>query len=189
MRGRYDNNRLDIFLSAPHNDGMISAASTSPHQRLDPSSGERDACPNADTMEWTVFLLREQPHKAAGVALVFALILLWSILTFHNVLVGLAACVAVAGVVKEYILPLRFRLTTECAAVACAGIPWIELPWAAVLSIYRTPAGLKLSPHADPKLARTENLRGLTLRFPPNMAPGVEEFVERMSGAANLGIQ
>jgi hypothetical protein len=159
---------------------MISAAPSPSH----PDSGSpafAEASPDtrveSDRLEWTVFLMRERPEKTFGVALGFLLVLAWSALSFHTLLVGLVGCVALLGAVKEYLLPLRYRVDSEGATVLCCGITWIELPWREVRSVYRAPAGLKLSPHADPARARTENLRGLTLRFKPEMAGLVEAAV------------
>ena len=130
--------------------------------------------------------MRERPEKAIAVAVAFALILVWSALAFHTLLVGLVGCIAAAGAVKEYILPLRYRLSGAGAAVTCAGIAWIDLPWDQVRCVYRTPAGLKLSPYADPARSRTEGLRGLTLRFRPEISTAVEEFVARCATHARV---
>jgi hypothetical protein len=160
---------------------MISARLSAADMSSESPQTDHKAGLNTDVMEWKIFLMAERPVQAIGVAIAFALILTWSVIAFHNVLVGLAGCIAAAGAIKEYLFPLKFRLTSDSASVTCAGVPWVELPWSQVRSVYQTPSGLKLSPYANPKLARTENLRGMTLRARADQASEVANFVARMT--------
>ncbi len=132
----------------------------------------------AKPLEWSMHLLRNQPEKAPVVVLVVAVVLAWSVLVFHNLLIGAAAALVAMGAVKEYLFPLRYRLDSRRATVHCGGVMWVEMAWGDVLAVYRIPAGLKLSPNRQPRKARLEHLRGMTLRFPRAMAGAVEEFVD-----------
>ncbi len=158
---------------------MISASAATRHT---PSTDSFDiACATTaahqNSLHWSVHLLRQHPEKLGAILIAFGLIIACSFCVFHNVIVGLVGCIVAAGSIKEYLLPLSFTLSETDVVVKCGPMTWLEMPWEQVQAVYRTPAGLKLSPYANPRTSRLELLRGITLRFPRERAAEIEAFV------------
>jgi hypothetical protein len=139
---------------------------------------------SGQSLTWRTHALRDHPEMIGGLVASFGCVIAAAWITFHSLIVGAAASAALAGALKEYIAPLDYRLDDHGVSVRCGPIAWIEMPWEQVRSIYRTSAGLKLSPFPNPKVALTEQLRGVTLRFPRERAAMVEDFARQQADGA-----
>ena len=135
---------------------------------------------------WSVHLLREQPSRLAVIGACCALVFCSALLLFHNLLVALGATAMVIASVVEYLLPLSYTLDDEGAHVRIAGIDWLDMAWDRVGSAYSIPGGMKLSPFHRPAQSRMEPYRGISLRFAPDQAAGIEEFVKRRTHARSV---
>jgi hypothetical protein len=114
--------------------------------------------------EWTVHLLRQDPARAR---VVFAAMLLSSVLglvTFRSAVFALLGPLLLLSAASEYLLPIRYRLTT-LRACASYGAARLEIEWSKVKRVDKYTESAKLSPFAFPN--RLDNFRGVILRFAP----------------------
>jgi hypothetical protein len=129
-----------------------------------PRTAQRD---ETVLLEWTVHLLRQNPRHGwiiAGAMLTAAL--LGFILFFSALLAGVGALLVLFAS-AEYLLPIRYRLTTERASVSY-GLAQLEMRWSGVKRILEGPDAFRLSPFA--KESRLDAMRGVTLRWIPDSA-------------------
>lgn len=94
-------------------------------------------------------------------------------LLFHSALFVLIGILVVAAATADYLLPARYRLTSQGAS-AIVGINWQSLPWSSVTRVQVVPGGILLSPVATP--GRLDAFRGVLLRFAPE-GPGTKDAV------------
>ena len=128
----------------------------------------------AAALSWTVHLMRR--NVAALPALIAAIggggLLVT--LVFHSALPGIAAILLLTGSVREYLFPVRYRVTERVVEVRCPGSR-LELAWEDVRRLIIEDHQVTLSPLAAP--SRLDAFRGVTLRFGIKGAPGDRESV------------
>ncbi len=137
-------------------------------------------------LEWTVHLLRRDPARARVVIVAAAIILssLLGVLIFRSALFALLGPLLLFSSTSEYLLPIRYRITSR-RACAAYGAARLEIGWDRVKRVDYLPGSAKLSPFTTPN--RLENFRGVLLRFAPDGEPGSREDVTRIVEARMLG--
>ncbi len=123
--------------------------------------------------EWRVYLLRAHPKKTAQ--LIFLLFLANAILylIYHSILLSVIGAVILLGAVCDYLLPIKYKLTTK-AAYYNNVFTKKKILWKDVRSCYLSDIGIKLSPFS--RKTWLENFRGFVLRFNENK----EEIIENV---------
>jgi len=113
-------------------------------------------------VEWTVHLLRREPGRARVVfaAMAFAMLLGWGL--FRSLLFSLVGAVMIFSATAEYLLPIRYRLTTH-RACASYGAARLEIEWERVRRVDVGRMSVKLSPFLQAN--RLDAFRGVLLRF------------------------
>lgn len=124
-------------------------------------------------IEWRVYLLRAYPKKTAQ--LIFLLFIANAILflIYHNILLSVIGAVILLGAVCDYLLPIKYKLTTK-AAYYNNIFSKKKILWKDVKSCYLSDIGIKLSPFS--RKTWLENFRGFVLRFNENK----EEVIENV---------
>jgi len=117
------------------------------------------------TLQWTVHLLRQQPHKAWGAGGVMVLAAVLVGVAFRSVGMGLLALVLLWLATRDYWLPVRYSVGAKGAAARYLGAAY-DIPWERVKYVTVTADGVKLSPL--PPLSRLEPFRGVYPRFGDN---------------------
>lgn len=133
-------------------------------------------------LEWTVHLRRRSPEKARLVfaSMAFSAFLGW--LQFHALIFVLVGPLMIFTATAEYLLPIRYRLTSR-RACAAYGAARLEIEWDRIkradLSLSTSSSvavsSIKLSPFAVPN--RLDAFRGVVLRFAPDEEKGNREEV------------
>ncbi len=124
-------------------------------------------------VEWRVYLLKTYPKKTAQ--LIFLLFIANAILflIYHNIVLSVIGAVILLGAVCDYLLPIKYKLTTK-AAYYNNIFSKKKILWEDVQSCYLSDIGIKLSPFSRKTLL--ENFRGFVLRFNENK----EEIIENV---------
>jgi len=142
-------------------------------ERSEPSP--RTAAEREETvlLEWTMHLLRQDPKRFWVVVGTVFLASAIGFLFFFSFLFAALGALLVLTAAAEFLLPIRYRLTTERATVTY-GIAHLDIHWAKVKRILEGPDAFRLSPFE--KESRLDGIRGVTLRW---LSPG--EIADRDS--------
>lgn len=118
---------------------------------------------------WRVHLLRRDPGRLLGLALVLFLggVCVW--LMFGSLLPVLAALLLLTGASAEYLFPTTYYIT-DAGVRAEAVTTRLALPWADARRCLPLSVGLLVSPL--PAASRLDRFRGVLLRFAPDGEPG-----------------
>lgn len=114
--------------------------------------------------EWTVHLLLKDPRKGWGILAGVAAAATLGWMTFGGWVGGILGSALVLSAVAEFLLPIRYRLTSEHAACSY-GLARLALPWSAVRRIIDNGDSIRLSPFRRP--SRLDAFRGVEIRFGP----------------------
>ena len=116
--------------------------------------------------EWRVHLLREKPGKSAVLGVMCAFVVVLIHLVFgQRVVFTLLAVAILFGSLCDWLLPVKYRLTTRGASYNNI-VFRKRIAWEEVRSVYVSGLGLKLSPFS--RRTRLDAFRGLVLRFAGN---------------------
>ena len=122
-------------------------------------------------LEWNLHLLRQDPNRIWVVAAAMFLAAGIGFLFFFSFTLAALGALLVLTAAAEYLLPIRYRLTTERAMVSY-GLAQLDMRWSNVKRIMEGPGAFKLSPFA--KESRLDGIRGVTLRWMESGAPDRE---------------
>ena len=154
-------------------------------ERSEPSP--RTAAQREETvlLEWTMHLLREDPKRAWVIVGAMLLAAAIGFLFFFSFLFAALGALLVLTASAEFLLPIRYRLTTE-RAMASYGLAQLDLRWSKCKRILEGPGAFRLSPFA--KESRLDGIRGITLRWAQDEEPASRDAVlqiirERMESA------
>jgi len=150
---------------------------TSATERSETPASPETACEEAVLLEWTVHLRQHDPHRTWVIYLAMAFAALMGFWLFSSLLCALIGALVIFFSTAEYLLPLRYRLTTRRACVS-NGATRYEIAWPNVRRVLMGRVALKLSPL--PMESRLEAFRGVLLRFAPDGEPGSREEVLRI---------
>jgi hypothetical protein len=139
-----------------------------------PAAAERE---ETVLLEWTVHLLRRDPRRAQVVFGAMTFAALAGLMLFRSPLFAVVGAAVIFLSTAEYLLPIRYRLTTLRACAAC-GVNRLEIRWESVRRLLGGRSAVKLSPLAAD--SRLEPFRGVLLRFAPEGEPGDRESVLRI---------
>lgn len=118
--------------------------------------------------EWTVHLLGAEPGRLRGIVAVTFLAGAVGALSLHHWIGGFLGAGFVLSSVTEYVLPIRYRLTTR-GAYCSYGLVRLEIAWHAIRRVIELPDGVRLTPLARP--SRLDPFRGVPLRLPSAADP------------------
>jgi hypothetical protein len=128
-------------------------------------------------LEWTVHLLKRDPSRARAVAGCMLLAFALGALMFRSLPIALLGPLLLFSATAEYLLPIRYRLTT-LRATASYGAARLEIPWERVKRCDTSAGMVRLSPFAFPN--RLDNFRGVGLRFGNPGEAGDRDSVTRV---------
>lgn len=128
-------------------------------------------------LSWSVHLITRQPERPAQLGAVLLAVFVLGLCVFHSFWLSLAPVLALLFSLSEFILPVRYILTPQSAAVR-HGLTSLEIQWPDVRRAYLTDDGIKLSP-LNTKNSRFESLRGVFLRFDDHNHEAVIAAVRR----------
>lgn len=149
---------------------------TNPEATANP---ERDSAHAEEVVlaEWSVHLMATEPHKVWGVAAAVVLAAAVGGLALHHWMGSVLGSVFVMGSAAEFLLPIRYRLTSK--SVHCAyGLARLEMPWRGIRRIIQERDGLRLSPFSSP--SRLDAFRGIYLRYPIADTSASRPEIERL---------
>jgi len=127
--------------------------------------------------EWRVHLLREQPGKSAVLGVMCAAVVVLIYFVFgQRVVFTLLAVAILFGSLCDWLLPVKYRLTTRGASYNNV-VFRKRIAWEEVRSVYVAESGLKLSPFS--RRTRLDAFRGLVLRFAGNREAVIRIVKER----------
>jgi len=152
--------------------------------RSAPNPPESPAALPVPSLAWKVHLLRRDPRRLSGVAMVVFLGAACVWLMFGSLLPALAAVLLLLGAAGEYLFPIAYHITDEGVTVNSLTGRMV-LRWQDVRRCWRDRECLILTPLPAP--SRLDAFRGLTLRFAPDGEPGdypsVQEAIARYAPA------
>lgn len=112
--------------------------------------------------EWTVHLARSSPSKLWGVGGGSAVAALFGWMAFRGWVGAALGAGLVLSAVAEFLLPVRYRLTTH-GAYCSYGLARLAIPWPSVRRVILGANSVRLSPFRTP--SRLDAFRGVELRF------------------------
>lgn len=112
-------------------------------------------------LEWSVHLAQSRPSMIATVVAVSLVAGVAGVLLVRSILVGLIGGFLVLCAAAEFLLPIKYRLTTR-RATCSYGLARLEIEWARVRRILRSDDCVRLSLFPDD--SKLDRLRGLRLR-------------------------
>jgi hypothetical protein len=124
---------------------------------------DRPSDDEAVLAEWTVHLARSQPAKLLGIAAAIAAASCLGWMAFDGWVGALLGGVLLLSAVAEFLLPIRYRLTTN-GAYCSYGLARLMIPWRSVRRIIEGTQSVRLSPFRTP--SRLDAFRGVELRYP-----------------------
>lgn len=141
---------------------------------ITPDQTDRASGRDVVIAEWTVHLLRQDPRKLWGVlaGTLAASVLGW--MTFGGWIGAVLGAVLVLSAVAEFLLPIRYRLTSQ-QATCSYGLARLGLPWSAVRRVIDAGDSVRLSPFRRP--SRLDAFRGVLIRFGSHGSSGDREAV------------
>lgn len=128
----------------------------------------------ATILEWRVHLVRAAPAKALAVAGAIVIAFAVGTWSFDTWVIGAVGALLVFSAAAEFMLPIRYRLSTE-GAKSSYGLARLEIRWSSVRRVLDAGHSLRLSPMARRSLL--DNLRGVELRFAAAPNPGHRDEV------------
>lgn len=146
-------------------------------ERGEPSPSPAAECEEAVLLEWTVHLRQRSPQRAVVVYAAMALAAGMGFLLFGSLLFALIGALVIFLSTSEWLLPIRYRLTTHRACVAY-GATRLEIAWPQVRRVLLGRTGLRLSPLSFE--SRLDAFRGVPLRFAPDGEPGCRDEALRV---------
>jgi hypothetical protein len=148
--------------------------------RSDPSDLSDQALESDGTLEWTVHLAAQHPHRAVIVGAAGLAVGTLAHLLFGNPVMTLFSVAVLVTATAEFLFPLRYRLDSEGAELRNLH-NWRRIAWEEVKKVYTGEREIKLSPleHGG----RREAFRGVLLHCPDNRDE-VLDFVRRHRDAA-----
>jgi len=144
---------------------------------INPDEGERQTASRQVLAEWTVHLARLQPAKLVGIAAGMIAAFALGCMAFESWVGGALGAGLVSSAVAEFLLPIRYRLTTD-AAHCSYGLARLMIPWQSVRRVIVGSSSLRLSPFAGP--SRLDAFRGVELRWDDAVMP--EERLREIIG-------
>ena len=116
-------------------------------------------------LTWSTHQLRQKPWGLLLVAPALAVAWAAGSSVFHTPAAGAVAALVLVCTIADYLFPVRFTLTKDCARAQCL-LSRHEIRWENVRHAWLGPDGVKLSPLGGE--SRLEAFRGVYLRFADN---------------------
>jgi hypothetical protein len=134
----------------------------------------------AESLEWTVHLAAQHPHRAVIVGAAGLAVGTLAHLLFQNPVMTLFSVAVLVAATAEFLFPIRYRLDEKGAELRNLH-NWRRIAWEEVKKVYTGEREIKLSPleHGG----RREAFRGVLLHCPDNRDE-VLAFVRRHRDAA-----
>jgi hypothetical protein len=129
-------------------------------------------------LDYTVHLMRRRPAGALLVAIAVLAVACVGQFLLRSTLLALVGVAVLLGSTAEFVLPIRYTLTTEKATAAC-GPTRLAIEWSRVRRVARAGEAIHLSPFAAPN--RLDAFRGITLRSARDGQPGELEQLLRIA--------